>query len=97
MERWRGTVRRDASPKVGSTSQQHNRVVRERDNGLEGVIKRGRRREKESRKMMITLDSQQYGSAETEIMMEGETHRGKREREQGAENVNATQNEETRQ
>ncbi len=29
--------------------------------------------------MMITLASQQYGTAETEIMMEGETHRGKRE------------------
>lgn len=25
----RGTVRRDGRPKVGSTSQQHNRVVRE--------------------------------------------------------------------
>lgn len=64
MERWRGTVSWEARPKVGSTSQQHNRVVRERDNGLEGVIKRGKRREKESRKMMITSDSQQYGTAE---------------------------------
>ena len=38
---------------------------------------------------MITLDSQQYGTAETEIMMEGETHGGRREREWGVLNVNA--------
>lgn len=31
--------------------------------------------------MMITLDSQQHGTAETEIMMEGEARRGKRQRE----------------
>lgn len=31
--------------------------------------------------MMITLDSQQYGTAEAEIMMEGENHRVERERE----------------
>ncbi len=34
--------------------------------------------------MMIMLDSQQHGTAETEIMMEGEIHRGKRERENGS-------------
>lgn len=49
----------------------------ERDNGLEGVIKMGRNggREGESRKMMIMLASQHYGTAETEIMVEGETCR----------------------
>lgn len=32
---------------------------------------------------MITLASQQYGTAETEIMIEGETHRGtKRQNEE---------------
>lgn len=31
--------------------------------------------------MVITLASQQYGTAETEIMMEGEAHRGTLERE----------------
>lgn len=54
----------------------------ERDNGLEEVAQRrreGEKGEEESTKMMITLDSQQHGTAETEIMMEGEARREKRQ------------------
>lgn len=71
----------------------------EKDNGLEGVIKRGRKgrkREDESRKMMITLASQHYGTAETEIMIEEKTQRTQA-REWGVLNVNKTHIEKTQQ
>lgn len=39
---------------------------------------------------MITLASQQYCTAETEIMTEGATHSGSEKRERGVLNVNTT-------
>lgn len=47
--------------------------------------------------MMITLPSQQYGTAETEIMMDGRDTERERKRERGVQNVNATHFEETQQ
>lgn len=72
----------------------HSRTTQslERGNGSEGVIKRGR--EEESRKMIITMVSQQYGTAEAEIMMEGKTQR-KVERKWGVMKVNASHIEKT--